>query len=57
MGSRYKVFDSHNRDFLGLGHAFGTCTLIEIHSLMNLVQDFQTIYAQTSDSYDIIKKC
>ena len=27
-----------------MGHAYGTCTLIEIDSLMNLVQDFQNIY-------------
>ena len=27
-----------------MGHAYGTCTLIEIYSLMNLVQDFQNIY-------------
>ena len=27
-----------------MGHAYGTCTLIEIYSLMNLVQDVQNIY-------------
>ena len=47
------VFDSDSRDLLGMGHPFGTCTLIEIDSLMNLVQYFQHIYAQTSDTYEV----
>ena len=34
-----------------MGHPFGTCTLIKIDSLMNLVQHFQN--AQTSDTYEI----
>ena len=44
----YKVFDSHNRDLVGMGHPYGICTSIEIDLLMNLVQYFQNIYAQTS---------
>ena len=32
---RYKVFDSHRRDLLGMGHPLGTCALIEIDSLTN----------------------
>ena len=34
----YKVFDSRSRDLLGMAHPYGTCTLIEVDSLMNLVQ-------------------
>lgn len=49
----YKVFYSHGRDLLGMGHSYGTCALIEIDSLMNLVQHFQNTYAQTSDIYEI----
>lgn len=49
----YKVFYSHSRDLLGMGHSYGTCALIEIDSLMNLVQHFQNTYAQTSDIYEI----
>ena len=37
---RYKVFYSHRRDLLGIGHPLGTCTLIEIDSLMNLGATF-----------------
>ena len=40
---RYKVFDSHCRDLLSMGHPFGICTLIEIDSLMDLVQHNQNI--------------
>ena len=36
-----------------MGLQLGTCTLIEIGSLMNLVQHFWNIYAQTSDTYEI----
>ena len=49
---RYKVFYSHSRDLSGMGHPFGTCTLIEIDSLRNLVQHFQNI----SDSYETSNK-
>lgn len=50
---RSKVFDSHRRDFKGMGHPLGTGTLIEIDSLINLVVHFRNIYAQTSESYEI----
>ena len=50
---RYKVFDSHRRDLLGMGHPLGTFTLIEIDSLMSLVQHFRVMYAQTSNTYEI----
>ena len=32
---RYKVFDSHRRSLLGMGHPLITCTLIEIDSVIN----------------------
>ena len=51
--ARYRVFDSHRRDLLGMGHPFGTCTLIEIDSLMNLVQHFWNMYAQKSETCEI----
>ena len=50
---RYKVFDSHRRDLLGMGHPLGTFTLIEIDSFMNLMQHFRIMYAQTSNTYEI----
>ena len=48
----YKVFDSHSRDLFGMAHPYGTCTLVEIDSLMNLVQYFQNIYVE-SNTYEI----
>ena len=48
----YKVFDSHSRDLFGMAHPYGTCTLVEIDSLGNLVQYFQNIYAE-SNTYEI----
>ena len=54
---RCKIFYSHGRDLLGkLWDPFATCTSIEIDSLMNLVQHFQNICAQTSVTYEI-KMC
>ena len=44
---RYKVFDSHGKDLLGMAHPLGTCTLIEIDSLNNLVQYFCAFFAET----------
>lgn len=36
-----------------MGHSYGTYTVIKIDSLMNLVQYFQNVYAQTSNTYEI----
>ena len=49
----YKVFDSHSRDLVGMAHPYGTCTLIEIDSLVHLVQYFQNLYSHTSNTYEI----
>ena len=50
---RYKIFDSHSKDLLGMRYPLGTCKLIEIDSLNNLVQYFHTFHAQTTNvSYE-----
>ena len=49
----YKVFDSHSRDLFGMVHPYGACNLIEIDSLINLVQYFQNIYVERSNTYEI----
>ena len=36
-----------------MAHPYGTCTLIEIDSLMNLVQYFQNLYTHTCNTYEI----
>ena len=43
---RLKVFDSHGRDSFGMAHPQGNCVLIEIVSVANLVEYFETFYAQ-----------
>ena len=53
---RFKMFDSHGRDLLGMGAICNMYFNIEINSLMNLVQHFQNICAQTSVTYEI-KMC
>ena len=41
---RYKVFDSHAIDMYGNSHSEGTCVLLEIPSMHELVQYFQSQY-------------
>ena len=40
----FKVFDSHARDLFGVADACGTCTLLEVSSVINLVEYFRNIY-------------
>ena len=47
---RYKIFDSHSKDLLSMTHPLGTCSLIEIDSLYNLVQYFHSFHSQTTDA-------
>ena len=46
---RFKVFDSHSRDSLGMADPEGNCVLIEILSVSNLLEYFQTFYAGFPD--------
>ena len=40
----FKIFDSHVRDSYGTSHAQGTCELLEVLSLSDLVHYFQSIH-------------
>ena len=40
----FKIFDSHARDSNGRSHAQGTCVLLEVLSLSDLVHYFQCIH-------------
>jgi len=40
----FKIFDSHARDSYGRSHAQGTCVLLEVLSLSELVHCFQSIH-------------
>ena len=59
MGTSYcadnghlKVFDSHPRDFYGKSRARGTCVLLDISSIDNLVHHFQSLFGAT-DLYEL----
>ena len=41
---KFKIFDSHARDVYGNSHPEGKCVLLEIPSIDNLVQYFQSLY-------------
>ena len=43
----FKIFDSHLRDFHGMPHSFGTCTLLSIEGLENLISYLQLSCLQT----------
>ena len=45
----YKVFDSHGKNLIGQTDPFGTCTLIEIKTLNDLLYYFQQFHAQQSN--------
>ena len=51
-GGEYKVFDSHARDMYGNSHSEGTCLLLEIRSMHELVQYFQSVYGN-EDIYEL----
>ena len=42
--SLVKVFDSHTRDSFGMPHAYGTCVLLELDSVNNLIEYFKFLY-------------
>ena len=51
-GGGYKVFDSHAKDMYGNSHSEGTCVLLEIPSILKLVQFFQSLY-RNEDIYEL----
>ena len=43
----FKIFDSHAKDFYGMAHSFGKCTLLSIEGLENLASYFQISCIET----------
>ena len=43
----FKIFDSHAKDFYGMPHSFGKCTLLGIEGLENLVSYLQMSRLET----------
>ena len=48
----FKVFDSHARDIYGKNHPQGSCVLLQISSIHNLVHYFQGLYG-LADLYEL----
>ena len=46
----FKIFDSHSRDSQGMFDPCGTCVLVEIPSIYNLVEYFVNLYLGTIDA-------
>jgi hypothetical protein len=46
---RYKVFDSHARDSLGMADPQGTCILLEVQTISELKGFFYTLYDNRND--------
>ena len=51
-GGGYKVFDSYARDMCGNSPSEGTCVLLEIPSVHELVQYFQSVHGN-EDIYEL----
>ena len=49
----YKVFDSHARDLFGMPHAQGTCVLLEMKSITDLVEYFKTLYSASNVLFEM----
>ena len=48
---RFKIFDSHSRDWYDRGHPEGTCVLLEVSSLNSLAQYFKSIH--NNDMFEV----
>ena len=50
---KFKIFDSHARDLFGMPHPQGTCVLLEVNTLNELVNYFQMVYQSPDVIYEI----
>ena len=41
---KFKIFDYHGRDSYGMSHPQGTCVLLEVNTLNELIKYFQGLY-------------
>jgi hypothetical protein len=46
---RFKIFDSHSRDTYGMTHSQGTCVLLELQSISNLIEYIHSLYYHARD--------
>ena len=53
MDAKFKIIDSHARDSFGMPHPQGTCVLLEVQNLNELVNYFQVLYNDSSVLYEL----
>ena len=49
----YKIFDSHSRDVHGMAHPQGTCVLLEVPTLCELKNYFQTLHTNSDSLFEL----
>ena len=50
---KFKIFDSHGRDSYGLPHPQGTCVLLEVNTLNELINYFQGLYQNPNVLFEL----
>ena len=50
---RFKLFDCHARDLFGMAHPLGTCVLLELETLNELVNYFQALYTISNALFEL----
>ena len=50
---KFKIFDSHARDSLGMPHPRGICVLLEVNALNELINYFQMVYPNPDVTFEL----
>ena len=50
---KFKIFDSHGRDPYGMPHPQGTCVLLEVNTLNELIDYFQGLYQNSNVLFEL----
>ncbi|RMX39560.1 hypothetical protein pdam_00006107 [Pocillopora damicornis] len=50
---KFKIFDSHGRDSYGLPHPQGTCVLLEVNTLNELINSFQGLFQNPNVLFEL----
>ena len=50
---KFKIFDSYGRDSYGMPHPQGSCVLLEVNSLNDLIKYFQGLYQDPNVLFEL----
>ena len=50
---KFKIFDSHGRDSYGMPHPQGTCVLLEVNTLNEVINYFQGLYQNPNVLFEL----